>query len=72
MVRSGGPPSGASGRSVGIQPSRAAPFVMPGALVWALAIVSPAYAADDRIDSFTISHEMQPTWQRSLCRDRGR
>jgi uncharacterized protein (TIGR04222 family) len=32
-----------------------------GALVWLLAIPTPAYAADDQIDSFMINYDMQPS-----------
>jgi uncharacterized protein (TIGR04222 family) len=31
------------------------------ALAWALLAATPAYAADDQIDSFTINYDMQPT-----------
>jgi len=40
-----------------------------GALMWALALASPAHAADDQIDSFAISKDMQPMGQRPLYRD---
>ena len=31
------------------------------ALAWALLAPTPAYAADDQIDSFTINYDMQPS-----------
>lgn len=32
-----------------------------GALVWALAVPTPAYAADHQIDSVVINYDMQPS-----------
>jgi hypothetical protein len=46
-----------------------APVLVMGPGARALAIASPAYAADYQIESW-ISYEKQPTRQRPLCRDR--
>jgi hypothetical protein len=37
------------------------PLMGVGALAWVLASPTPAYAAGDQIDSFTINYDMQPS-----------
>ena len=40
---------------------RRVPLMLLTALAWAVFAPTPAYAADDQIDSFTINYDMQPS-----------